>query len=140
MKKEYLQMKDELSNKLVEKYPSILREYGGDPRHTCMAWGFECGDGWFKILETLCEQVNDIPGFRFDQVKEKFGALRIYFSCDEDHDKAQKFVDEAEIQSTKVCEICGKPGKTVVHRGWFSTECNMCKAIRDAQHNAKDLS
>ena len=46
-------MKLELENKLVEKYPAMFVNYHGDERDTCMAFGFECGDGWYDILDKL---------------------------------------------------------------------------------------
>jgi hypothetical protein len=39
---------------LLERYPDIFAQYGGDMRETCMHWGFECGNGWFDLLDTLC--------------------------------------------------------------------------------------
>jgi hypothetical protein len=35
-------MDKELQMKLVEKYPTVMKEYGGDMRQTCMAWGICC--------------------------------------------------------------------------------------------------
>jgi hypothetical protein len=46
-------MRTELEKILIEKYPDLLKDYGGDPMYTCMAWGLECGDGWFKIIDHL---------------------------------------------------------------------------------------
>ncbi len=129
-------MKKELADQLVKKYPEMLRDYGGDPTKTCMAWGFECGDGWFPLIKEVCEKVADIPGFKFEQVKEKFGRLTIYFSGpenDKDYDYVNQVVNEAENKSCQVCEVCGAPGKRESHYGWISTECKTCKAIRDAR-------
>jgi hypothetical protein len=46
-------MKNELELELVKKYPELLKDFGGDPKKTCMAWGLECGDGWYKIIDHL---------------------------------------------------------------------------------------
>jgi len=77
-------MKKELELKLVEKYPLIFRDYGGDMRKTCMHWGLACGDGWYDLLETLCKNLDSITKNKdveviADQVKEKFGGLRFYY-------------------------------------------------------------
>ena len=48
-------MREELDKKLCEKYPKIFRDRFGDMRTTAMCWGFECGDGWYNILDSLCE-------------------------------------------------------------------------------------
>ena len=53
-------MKPELEKILVEKYPTLLKEYGGDPMQTCMAWGIECGDGWFKIIDHLFSYLTNL--------------------------------------------------------------------------------
>ena len=75
-------MKDELDAKLVKNHPSLLKNRYGDMRHTCMCWGFECGDGWYDILERLFTKLDKIAPERvvIDQVKEKFGGLRVYYT------------------------------------------------------------
>ena len=52
-------MKKELATILREKYPTLSQDYGGDMTKTCMAWGFECGDGWYNILDELFEKLTD---------------------------------------------------------------------------------
>lgn len=47
-------MREELDKKLCEKYPKIFRDRFADMRTTAMCWGFECGDGWYNILDSLC--------------------------------------------------------------------------------------
>jgi hypothetical protein len=53
-------MNKELEQKLVQKYPELLKEYAGDCRRTCMAWGFEHADGWYKILDHLFSYLNSL--------------------------------------------------------------------------------
>jgi hypothetical protein len=53
-------MKKELELELVKKYPDLLKEYGGDCRRTCFAFGFEHGDGWYKILDHLFSYLNSL--------------------------------------------------------------------------------
>jgi len=127
-------MDEKLEKKLVEQYPDALSEYGGDARYTCMAWGFECGNGWHKIIEELCEKIANIPGFKFAQVKEKFGTLTIYYDGPENEDdraKVRLAIDEAEIKSSKTCENCGEPGENTNINGWLRTECKMCKTLNE---------
>jgi hypothetical protein len=87
-------VKEELENKLIEKYPAIFKEIGSDPRHSCMAWGIECGDGWYDIIDALCGSIDNAvgianrswqdtqPAFRLEvhaaQIKQKYGSLRFY--------------------------------------------------------------
>jgi hypothetical protein len=44
---------------LIKKYPKIFRDVNKSPQETCMCWGFECGDGWFKILDNLCAAIQE---------------------------------------------------------------------------------
>ncbi len=77
-------MKEELELQLVKKYPVIFRDYGGDMRETCMAWGITVGPGWYDIIDNLCQTIEEAVGDKkfevvADQVKEKFGGLRFYY-------------------------------------------------------------
>lgn len=73
-------MTKDLELKLVQKYPTIFKDYGGDMRKTCMAWGFECGDGWYDLINKLCSDISKIDSNVIAiQVKEKYGTLRFYF-------------------------------------------------------------
>ena len=47
-------MRKELDETLCAKYPEIFRDRHGDMRETAMCWGFDCGDGWYNIIDTLC--------------------------------------------------------------------------------------
>lgn len=127
-------MKKELEQKLVEKYPQLFKEYGGDPRQTCMAWGMAHGDGWYKILEQLCEKIKDTDT-TFLQIKEKFGMLTIYFTSDEEvHDRVSVAINEAELKSLEICEICGEKAKRVNSGGWLSTHCKVCRAMQEVEN------
>lgn len=42
---------------LVDKYPKIFRDRHGDMRHTAMVWGFECGIGWYDIIDRTCRLI-----------------------------------------------------------------------------------
>jgi hypothetical protein len=80
-------MKKKLELQLVEKYPVIFQEYGGDMRKTCMYWGFECGDGWYNLINSLCQSINSLIKDKnikvvAHQVKEKLGGLRFYYGIE----------------------------------------------------------
>lgn len=42
---------------LVKKYPKIFANRFGDPKETLMCWGFECGDGWYDLIDVLCYKI-----------------------------------------------------------------------------------
>lgn len=83
-------MDERLQKKLVERYPKIFRDYGGDMRYTCMAWGIECGDGWFELLNNMCHDITKLGKGKdiqviAHQVKEKFGSLRFYYGIESEY-------------------------------------------------------
>jgi len=47
-------MKRELDEILCAKYPLIFKDRHENMQHTAMCWGFETGDGWYNIIDTLC--------------------------------------------------------------------------------------
>ena len=50
-------MKTELDEALVAKYPKIFKHRHAPMTHTAMCWGFECGDGWYNIIDVLCSNI-----------------------------------------------------------------------------------
>jgi hypothetical protein len=128
-----INMDKELELKLVEKYPKILRDYGGDKRDTCMHWGMECGPGWYDLLDNVMGKLQYMsdkfgPQVIADQIKEKYGTLRFYFGvegkCDKEfYDIASDIVNSAERESAHVCEETGKYGVLHVRGGWYKTLC-----------------
>ena len=128
-------MREELDRALCEKYPLIFVNRGADMKESCMYWGFECGDGWYDLLDKLCENIqgyidnnstekNPIPQLVAEQVKEKFGTLRFYTSG------GDRLIDGmiwfAESMSGSICEECGNKGarnNPGWNRGWIRTLC-----------------
>lgn len=81
----------------------------------------ECGPGWKSIIDPLIEQ-SDKEGVTVGQIKEKYGELRFYVDGSES-DKLADMIAQAEIDSRKTCEMCGKPGVLMVKGGWYKTIC-----------------
>ena len=50
-------MREELDAKLVEKYPLLFKDRYAPMNETAMCWGFEIGDGWYQIIDSLCSQI-----------------------------------------------------------------------------------
>ncbi len=50
-------MKKELDDKLCTTYPLIFSLRNGDKRVAPMAWGFQCGDGWYPLINKLCSVI-----------------------------------------------------------------------------------
>ena len=66
-------MRKELDELLCEKYPKIFRDRNAPMNQTCMCWGFDCGDGWFNIIDALCaniqNRIDDIERRRVSTIK-----------------------------------------------------------------------
>jgi len=190
-------MKQELDQLLCEKYPKMMVNRNKNMQETCMCWGFECGDGWYNILNQLmgniqhhidwkekqrdgaikyneiaeagksgnvelfadlvakeyadkptisadyirerCEDMiknplrdipDSVPQVTLDQVKEKFGTLRFYYTGGDDY--ISGMVTMAEAMSGVTCEGCGNPGERK-GGGWVHTYCEPCEEKREAE-------
>jgi len=189
-------MRQELDKLLCEKYPQMMVNRNKNMQETCMCWGFECGDGWFNILDQLMGNIqhhidwkekqraraikynemsaqakvgnfdlfeedmkalpNDeykekrlaeivagdfrelpevIPQVTLDQVKEKFGTLRFYYSGGDD--VIDGMVRMAESMSGVTCEGCGNVGERR-GGGWVHTYCTPCEEAREIKR-AKEM-
>jgi len=101
------------NDELKANYPNVYKD-------------LECGPGWnaligevFAIAES---HLSKMPGFKFAQIKEKFGGLRMYF--DEGDDYIAGAVRLAESVSFRTCEVTGKPGRLFKRGGWVRTLCD----------------
>lgn len=124
-------MQKELELKLVEKYPKLFRDYGKSEMETCMHWGCECRDGWYLILDELFDNISKYEDLVLEQVKEKFGTLRVYISgtTKENWDDVDFHLERAYYKSSRTCEDCGKQGKLITN-GWFRVACYDCEEER----------
>jgi hypothetical protein len=115
-----------LTQILLDKYPKLFSNG--------QFWGFECGDGWYDILDNLCgaikEHTYDGDDLYVDQVKEKFGRLRFYLSREDD--VIHGMVTLAEYMSGHTCEMCGERG-TMSTKGWMVTLCDLHHQARTGE-------
>lgn len=137
-------------NEFEEKLFSKYEFYRPDLPQTqsLMCFGLEIGKGWYPLIEELSEKLNELYlqekrnieidkqakallqddelfYFNVSQVKEKFGTLRFYVDggTKEMHD----LINEYEIKTETICEVCGSPGKRETISGWVKTLCDKCK-------------
>lgn len=88
----------------------------------------ECGNGWTGIIDPLIEKITQLGGV-VNQVKEKFGGLRVYFdqgdslASEADWDAFEDQLELAQLEAERTCEMCGKPGRMMVKAGWHKTLC-----------------
>ena len=142
-------MDDELQQKLYDKYPQLFSNKDKGIKSSCMSWGCEVGSGWHEIISNVCwmiaqhernkegnkkylekndpEKLATLPEYfpvKFDQVKEKYGGLRLYFSGGDEY--VEGLINMAEAFSYTVCEVCGNKGEPN-KGGWISTLCESCR-------------
>ena len=140
-------MSPHLDESLCTKYPLIFANRHGSAMETLMCWGFDCGDGWYDLIDTLCGEIQhhidnrkrnrevilkketfdpntlpeEIPQVVAVQVKEKFGRLNFYYDYGDEYIRG--VVRMAESMSCKICMTCGKPGKMIT-KGWWHVACD----------------
>lgn len=128
-------MNKENTQKLWEKYPLIFADKNASIQTSMIPFGFECGDGWYWIINQLCDSIqgyidaNKKPQVVASQVKEKFGGLRFYAHGGDDIVFGMIWL--AESMSMATCEQCGTT-VNVTHggKGWIYTECDKCRVER----------
>jgi hypothetical protein len=126
----YTKFKDRMEH----KFPKIFKSpYGG----------FDVGEGWWPILESLCGYIqahidqreksreyfaihnkplpDSIPQVVVTQIKEKFGGLRFYYNGGDECISGMVYM--AEGWASRTCETCGSPG-TLRGRSWLYTACD----------------
>lgn len=140
-------MKEKLEKELFEKYPKIFRQKDLPMTQTCMCWGIDCGDGWYKIIDQLCAciqshvdsnvrqaeykakdtdaKVNPLD-FQIEavQVKQKFGGLRFYTNGYDDYVRGA--ISVASCMSYNTCEECGSTNDIKQTTGWITPLCPKC--------------
>lgn len=124
--------------RIYQAHPRLYRRaLAPEGERGCMAWGLSIGDGWMPLMAGLSAEIERIliahkvpEGLwpAFEQVKEKFGELRIYLSWPEEMQgaEARELPVRREIRqaantavelSRTICEKCGAPGK-LIQEGW----------------------
>lgn len=143
-------MNPNLTDKLKKNHPQLygrahsISPYkeiaeGKSTHDLVAAFGFDCGDGWFTILDTLAIAIRnhiktygylaeDKVEIKVMQIKEKFGTLCWYY-CGGD-ETIRGMVGLAECWSEVTCERCGNPGSIDYSRTWQRCLCEKCRKIK----------
>jgi hypothetical protein len=141
---------DELLNTFRHFFPSDRKIYTGEDTMSDVQellnqkevvlpiqFGFECGDGWYMLIKQLMESIewhldpeHSFPRkerlpFQIDQIKEKFGGLRFYYSGGDE--RIHGMVSLAESLSYHICEFCGSTKNVTQTTGWITSLCEDCK-------------
>lgn len=110
------------------------------PLHPFELFEIEHGYGWMGLTLPIIEEVrlynikNPDNMIQINQIKEKYGSLRIYLSREPDY--LEKIILKAEHESEHICEFCGARGKNKKINGWVLTLCEEHrKAKIEANHD-----
>ena len=132
----------EKNKELVEKYPflswygnPLFKGYTEEDISYQYTWEDELPEGWKKAfcpqmwdeLKAILEKANYVNDFRFCQIKEKYGTLRLYHSGAPEsiYDELEAWECKYEDLSEQICINCGKPAKYMT-TGWISFFCEDC--------------
>lgn len=131
------------NKKLIKKYP-WLKPYNvltgktwKDYRYETTwaddlprGWRKAFGDMMFEEIDKVLKQTNTT--IYIEQIKEKYGQLRFYFSgTSELHDIVEKY----STLSGNICIKCGKPDVPMLDTGWICPVCQEC--FEDNQRHNK---
>ena len=87
--------------------------------------------GWWGIVERTVAKIKAIDPTCEIHVKEKFGLLRIRAASKTHHwSEFWEIEDAAELESSRTCELCGKPGHLRLDQSCLQTLCDGCAAVR----------
>ena len=109
-------MSPENTQKLFDVFPSLYRGRHLPPSESSMTRGFECSDGWFKLIWKLSEALEDDARRKgmtpqsgdwpeATQVKNKLGSLRFHLRNSTDATRAM--IQEALEASTHISDVPG---------------------------------
>lgn len=128
--------KQKKNKELIERYPfwqprnvwtgEIPKDY--DYSYTLfddiyIGWQIAFGEQLSKELKEALTEANYLEDFRFSQIKEKYGRLRMYhFGAPK---KVEEIISKYSALSANTCIECGQPS-TRQSRGWICPFCDDC--------------
>ena len=98
------------TTELYERFPHLYREKSVPLKSSKMGWGFQCEDGWYKIIYDMSKKIQKLSGegefaAAITEVsKNKDGTL--YVEARNLTPPVADIIDSAREQSRLTCEIC----------------------------------
>ena len=120
-------------SKYIEKYPWLrtLNLYTGKVENQYDAmddmpdgWRIAFGDMFCEEMDAAIKKENAVDEFYISQLKEKFGALRVYPSGTTP--EISSIIRKYEFLSHYICAHCGKPDVYMTNTGWILPLCKDC--------------
>lgn len=124
---------NEMEEKLRSSFPKIWTRRTHLPQNEKTNfdfWGVEAPKGWYDLLYHLSTMIqwrlDQNPKlakqFRIRQVKEKFGSLCFYYTCDDPY--IDGLVQMAERLSGFICVKCGEKARIRMNDRYYVTLCD----------------
>lgn len=89
------------------------------------------GGGWGMLWRMLIADLNPLihkynlqDTFQFEEIKEKYGEIRVYHNCC--IQEISDLIDSYAAISSNVCQWCGRPDSAVSKGGWVECQCKQC--------------
>lgn len=116
----------------AELFADLMAKEYGDKGYDALYVKNRCEEMMREPLRTVPPEC---PQVVVQQVKEKFGSLRFYYSGGDDY--IGGLVSMAESMSGITCEECGAPGETG-GTGWITTLCEKHRQEREERKLLKE--
>lgn len=119
-------MREDLQVKLRLRYSGLYRT-DADNDFSFSQFGFEVGDGWFDLLDTLsADLMHAVQRIGMAcphavQVKSKMGTLQFVLS--DFNEPLDALIAKATKASATTCEQCGSPGHAYIKNRWVYVAC-----------------
>ena len=99
-------MRKELDDQIVANYPELFKDRKSPMRNTIIPWGFSCGDGWYDIIDTLCNMLT----FDYRFAKNNYESLKRSNATQEKIDIAKEKMDNELANVPTVAQVKEKFG------------------------------
>ena len=99
------------------------------------SFGVSTNPGWYPLVEKLLLDFRALPQedgmVRINQIKEKFGGLRVHVEVsgsDDFKERVRDMIEQAEKEASRTCEFCSDPG-VLRTPGWTRVTCEKHSTI-----------
>lgn len=93
------------------------------------SFGVSTNPGWYPMVEKLLLDIRALPKddglVRINQIKEKFGGLRVYAEVsgsDDFKERVRDMIEQAEKEAYRTCEFCSDTG-VLRNSEWMRVTC-----------------
>ena len=129
-------MSVEENKKIIEKYPFLaFHNYDGSIDYEITwydsmprGWKIAFGDLMMDDIKACLEKANYVDKFHIEDIKEKYGELRFYYSGvpESIFDELNNIIETYSTLSQNICIECGEIDVPKFKSGWIEPLCLKC--------------